>query len=468
MVLAKEIGMAERRAILVGFEPNFPAALSMTGITPVVRIAAHAHPQDGTCEYVAANDFVRYRRAYEPGTPISETLRNKAREICFEAFIQCADRYANTNAMINDIGDYELLFDRALIQARETIERLDANVLLFSNVPHRCATVALLGYARAAGITTAICLETPFPNMFWIIEHWRDAGQFSSSRLGNRHQIDTSPPEQMPFYMNRIASQRSKSVRALLKYCEFSLRYLLTPFMLPQGAGQQRVNRILGELRNSVQMLHYNSRLRRATAASMADLPQKFVYFPLHLQPEMVTDILGGRYRNQLLALLRLRELVPDEIPIVVKENPKQNGLMRSPLFWERLSTIPNLVMVEDRTSSIELVRRAFLTATVTGTAGWEALCSGQMALAFGYAFWRELPGAYYIGDSPSWDAIEAYRFDRSKFEHAVAELSRYAHVGVTDPDYIEAVEGFSPEENSKKLAQSIIEHLDFNQTVDR
>lgn len=450
-----------RRAILVGFEPGFAGALAATGIEPAARIAS-APPQPGEPgEFIAARDYVRYRLPAEPGPPIAEDLRRAARELCFDAFIRCAGRYANSSALINDTGDYDLLFDRALCQARDILARLKANMVLFSNVPHRCATLALFACARASGLDAAICLQTPFANRVWIVDDWRDLGTFTSSRVGDPIDIDIAPPAQMPFYMDRIESPAAKTRRAALRYAEFNLRFLLTPFSLARRDGQQRLNRVLDELRGAGQMLRHAGRRRRAGEIALADLPERFVYFPLHLQPEMTTDVLGGPWSNQILALLRLRQLVPEDIAIIVKENPKQTGLMRSPLFWERLAAIPNLSLVEDRASSLELVRRAALTATVTGTAGWEALRCGKPALAFGQAFWRGLPGAFDIAqNNPTWQTIEAFHFDEKKLSKAVEAMGRRSYAGVSDPYYARLVEGFSPQANNALLAASLNEHL--------
>ena len=43
------------------------------------------------------------------------------------------------------------------------------------------------------------------------------------------------------------------------------------------------------------------------------DKKRKYVYFPLHVQPEMTTDTLGGIYEDQLLALERLDRILPDD-----------------------------------------------------------------------------------------------------------------------------------------------------------
>ena len=41
---------------------------------------------------------------------------------------------------------------------------------------------------------------------------------------------------------------------------------------------------------------------------------EKFVYFPLPMQPEMTTSAIGGEFRDQLLALERLSNILPEGI----------------------------------------------------------------------------------------------------------------------------------------------------------
>lgn len=61
------------------------------------------------------------------------------------------------------------------------------------------------------------------------------------------------------------------------------------------------------------------------------DFQGNFVYFPLHLQPEMATLPLGGRFNDQILAVECLRSLLSPDWNIIIKENPHQTCYQRGP-----------------------------------------------------------------------------------------------------------------------------------------
>ncbi len=452
--------MKNRRAIMVGFNEQQLAAFAGEGLEPVCHIGSEPASSLPGCQFIAARSYVRYEMPKSEPRSIPTEKWQAAREKYLDYFIRCADRYANSSALLNDWTDYDMLFMTALEQARDLIEKHQPDCLLFVNYPHRCATVALFAWAQVCAIPSVLSFQSQWPNMMLLLSHWEDMGRFESAVLDEAKPIDISPPRSMPFYMNRINSPGAKVRRSVLKFAEFSARLLAWPFLLLGDGGEWRINRILDELRNSAQGIALSRNRRLAPPVPLEKLPERFVFFPLHLQPEMNTDIMGGAWANQMLALQRLRSFVPPEIPIVVKENPKQTGLVRSRLFWQRMAAIPNLMMTDDSVSSLELVKRAELTATITGTAGWEALRFGRPALAFGHVFWSSLPGAFQIGNA-TWNDVETFRFDAELMAQGVEKISRIAWYGVTDRDYIPIVQDFDPAKNAVQVAKSFRAYLD-------
>ncbi|MFT3755251.1 MAG: hypothetical protein QM769_04790 [Pseudoxanthomonas sp.] len=161
-----------------------------------------------------------------------------------------------------------------------------------------------------------------------------------------------------------------------------------------------------------------------------------FVYFPLHLEPEANVHATGGRYRNQLDAIVDLHQSLPPGWSIVLKENPKQTWMHRGPPFVERLKELPSVRFADEAMPSRELIAHSRLVATITGTAGYESLLAGKPCLYFGEPWYAGLPGV--IGFEPGLDLVElsAGRVARDALDAAVnARLSGLAD-GLAHPRF--------------------------------
>jgi hypothetical protein len=124
-----------------------------------------------------------------------------------------------------------------------------------------------------------------------------------------------------------------------------------------------------------------------------------YVYFPLHYEPERTTNPEGGEFFDQYEALLELRQAIPPEVAIVVREHPTQlnprfqGHLGRSPLAYEVYRSLENVTIAPLAADPLQLLRDAILTATVTGTAALEAACLGRRALVLGHPWFEGCPG---------------------------------------------------------------------------
>ena len=124
----------------------------------------------------------------------------------------------------------------------------------------------------------------------------------------------------------------------------------------------------------------------------------KYVYFPLHFEPERTTLPDGKEYHDQFLALVKLRDFLPPEIRIVVKEHPSQFLVTdrgpkgRSPLFYSLIKNIKNLTIVDTNTNSIELLLRSEFITTITGSVALEGSILGKKTLTFGNTWYNGCP----------------------------------------------------------------------------
>lgn len=128
-----------------------------------------------------------------------------------------------------------------------------------------------------------------------------------------------------------------------------------------------------------------------------ADLNKKYIYIPLHYQPERTTSPQGGFFTFQELMIEMISSAIPDDIFLYVKEHPKQTINGRYLDFYDRLTNFKNVIIVNNNYKSLELIQKSLCVATVTGTAGWEAVCFEKPVLLFGHIFYQYAPGVFKI-----------------------------------------------------------------------
>lgn len=138
----------------------------------------------------------------------------------------------------------------------------------------------------------------------------------------------------------------------------------------------------------------------------------KFVYFPMPYEPERTSNPDGGDFYEAMDALVALREFVPENIAILVKEHPSQfstklKGFQgRSPLHYRAIKALHNVKLVELGVPSSKLVERSELVACITGTAALEAALIGSRGLVFGSPWFYSLPGVHHFDVLTDYDSL--------------------------------------------------------------
>lgn len=115
---------------------------------------------------------------------------------------------------------------------------------------------------------------------------------------------------------------------------------------------------------------------------------EKYVFFPLHYQPESTTLIYGKWYVDQLALIENISKSIPMTHQLYVKEHPFGYG-NRNPSFYKRLKKIPNLRLLSPHENVFDIIKNCSLLITITGTGGWEALLFRIPTLTFGNIFYN-------------------------------------------------------------------------------
>lgn len=115
----------------------------------------------------------------------------------------------------------------------------------------------------------------------------------------------------------------------------------------------------------------------------IAELPPRFIYYPLQVSPESSINTPAPYFLDQLRAIDAIRFAMPNDHLLVVKEHPAAIS-QRPHAFMRALRRRAGVIVIHYRSSSRALIERSACTISVTGTATLEAFLLGQPALSLG------------------------------------------------------------------------------------
>lgn len=216
-------------------------------------------------------------------------------------------------------------------------------------------------------------------------------------------------------------------------------------------------------------------RVRAADAAGVFEKPvpgEKYVLYPLHLQPEASTLVQGPLFLDQLALLRDMAMSLPVGHRLYVKEHLSNRG--RRPVsFYQQIRAIPSVRLLGPDENTWELIRNAGAITVISGTMGWEGLLYDKPVVVFGEVFYDLLPHVYHAKKVPKdgWyemftRATTAHRSDR---EAVLAFVTALHHASY--PGFIANPNGF-PEvlapENIESIRTALVSELGLSRAKTR
>lgn len=98
-----------------------------------------------------------------------------------------------------------------------------------------------------------------------------------------------------------------------------------------------------------------------------------YIYYPMHLDPEMVLNINAPMWHHQLTTLKLLSSNLPYNYKLIVREHRFNIG-KRSNSYLKELVSYPNIILVNAFDDQYKYIKNAKLIVTVNGTTGFEGL----------------------------------------------------------------------------------------------
>jgi hypothetical protein len=178
--------------------------------------------------------------------------------------------------------------------------------------------------------------------------------------------------------------------------------------------------RLLNEIITLINIRIYDLKL-----SSNYDKNCDFVYLPLHINPEASTLPVAREYRDQLFFLQKIRTIIPDNIPIIVKEHPSYMsnnkfikppiGRYRSKNFYAKILNTPNTIMLSSRVSSKELIKNSAIVASVNGSVVIEAFILNKLVLIGANSLYNYFPNTLLIHNIAKNQNLDKLDFERNQ-----------------------------------------------------
>lgn len=161
-----------------------------------------------------------------------------------------------------------------------------------------------------------------------------------------------------------------------------------------------------------------------------------FVYFPLNFEPELSLLFCAPFATDQINVIKQLARALPISYKLYVKEHPHMFGY-RTRKFYQEIKKMPNVKLIRPDVPSFELIKKAKLIATISGTSGWEAILLKKPVITFGATSYNTLSMVKYCTSMHNLAALvkkqlENFHFDEQELlDFTIALLKDTAPVNM-------------------------------------
>lgn len=381
----------------------------------MIKICAHFDYENDDFS-INMLDLVFNHAQYKPLTyqmPIA--LFQEFQEKNFLLFFANLGRLDSYTGGHTDYADSVYLFRCLTLYLFDLFLKENIQLILIGHLPHEIVDTLMERLAHFLEIPVRLAVTPPYQTgRFFSLSSSANYGLFKKNKIvGNSKEIDSQELI--------IQSKSQDKNNAWVILCE-KIR-------------QSKIS----ELYSNTRLIIYNHALLKEYEKNISnitrrkeELPEKYVYFPLHYQPEASTISFANiTFDDQVLCIESLAKKLPKEYVIVVKEHPSQVFYWRSALFFDRLASIPQVMVVPVHVDSHTLIKRSQFIATVSGTAGWEALHFGVPVVYFGYPTYREMSGAFAFSDDLDIQAeVLGYKVNQMTLKQELLHMQNTAYPG--------------------------------------
>lgn len=296
-------------------------------------------------------------------------------------------------------GDRKAQYYQHLRYWNDFLKRNEIKLLLLNHVPHQGYDFVLYNLCKLRGIPTYHVERAAIMDAFFLVEDWKESGKEIADVFKEIDETPLSPNYEKYFEQFTKQDDEVWFVKKAKPNTQkgFVGRWWKVALQMVQRKPLQFLKGILSprlwkrKLDQHAIIRTYENNIKEP------DLTKKFIYVPLHMQPEATTCPMGGVFTDQEHMISLLAACIPNDVQIYIKEHPFQSEVCRSIAFYEQLLALPNVTFVPRNYSTFALADKAVAIASITGTAAFEGIMKGKPIFLFGHRFFQYAPGMFRI-----------------------------------------------------------------------
>lgn len=359
---------------------------------------------------------------------------------------------------------------------RGVIQKLKPDAIVFMSVPHTVYDFVIYSLAKVFKIKTIMFQLTWVCDRYFVLNDYKESSPYIKQAIQannknfdlkeismdlqehynnqNNPKIDSTPVwinDYVDIYSgtNKVVIKIKMILKSIKDFSIFSktLKYFCKQFN--------------SNLKKEYEMVQKDP-----------DFDKKFIYAPLHFQPECTTSPIGDIFVDQVLMIEILSAVIPIDWLIYVKEHPTQwlpTGLSyfnyKYKNYYKHIAELKNVRIVPVKTNSFLLINKAQAVATVTGTTAWEAVLRSKPALIFGYQWFQYMSGVFRISDAAScraaiYQILNGFKVDKQQVINYLAIFDKFSFHGYDDM-WVKKVTSINAQENCDNFTRAIISEIE-------
>lgn len=178
-----------------------------------------------------------------------------------------------------------------------------------------------------------------------------------------------------------------------------------------------------------------------------------YLLYGMQMQPESSIDVMASFYTDQEALITQIARSTPSTHDLYIKPHPDDIG-GRSLAEFQRLKQIPGVKLISPHESSHQLIKKADIVLTVTGTMAFESAFYSVPSVVFATKFFTKL-ASVYVCDTPSeLPRIIPQLIKRKQYENSdLEELLAYLYANSIEGRFSEYLGPFTKEDMVKLAA---------------